>query len=119
MANTALSRLWEITRHVLSVRGLLQWTGWWQPMSAAIFSPSIGVWSVLKGMPGPVAVLIGMVGFVVVLIAWRFITLTVESRSAWLRVHAAEVSGSLFAILVETGERLDAPPLTTEKYADI
>jgi hypothetical protein len=36
-------------------------------------SPTLTVWSVAKGLPAPVAVLIGIIGFVVISAAWRTI----------------------------------------------
>ena len=107
-----LSRAWGFIRHVLSIRGVLQWTGVWQPMTAAILSPVIGVWSALKGTPAPVAVLIGMVAFVLVLIAWRAIWLMRNGGPDWLRSYTAELAGCLFAILVEIGETIESPTVT-------
>jgi hypothetical protein len=87
-------------------------------MTAAILSPGIGVWSALKGIPGPLAVLIGMLAFVIALIGWRAVALMRERGPGWLRVYTAELAGSLFSILVEIGEKLETPIITSDRYGD-
>lgn len=143
MPKTAISRLWEVTRHVLSIRGLLQWTGWWQPVSAVLLSHIIAVGSATKGIPWPLSVLIGLIAFVVILVIWRAFVPARDVRrrdeadvmaarephgnmqaplaprtNSWLRKYAAGVAGDLFALLVETGEKLDTPTMTWDQYGE-
>ena len=66
-----VGNLWGIVRHLLAVRGLLQWSGWWETVTAVIMSQVLSVWSAVKGVPWPVAVLIGIVAFVFTSAAWR------------------------------------------------
>jgi hypothetical protein len=62
-------KFWGLIRHVLSVRGLLQWIGVWQIVVTLIVSQAVAVWSSLKGVAAPIAVVIGLVSFASVAVA--------------------------------------------------
>ena len=67
----ALLRVWGIVRHILSVRGLLQWTGKWETVTAAIAAAGLSIWSWAKSLPGPLTALVALGAFVLVSAAWR------------------------------------------------
>jgi hypothetical protein len=66
-----IKRIWAVTRHILSIHGLLQWIGVW-PMISTLAVSAIATWmSKLKNVPGPYLYLIGLGTFVFVFIGWR------------------------------------------------
>jgi hypothetical protein len=68
---TRARKSWGVVRHILSVRGLLQWTGWWQPVSATASALAVGIGTWFKGHNWPVALLLALTGFALVSIIWR------------------------------------------------
>ena len=67
----SVARVWNAVRHVLAARGLLQWTGWWETVSAAIGTTVISVGSTLQGLPWPVTLTIALVVFTLVSVCYR------------------------------------------------
>jgi hypothetical protein len=70
-----LRRAWSFIRHILSIRSLLQWTGIWQVVAAAVPSALLAVGSAFARLPWPVVVLVGLAAFVLILVGWRAWTL--------------------------------------------
>jgi hypothetical protein len=64
-------RLWSWYRQIAAIRGLLQWTGWWESVSAAVVSTLLSLGAVIKGLPWPITVLIALTAFVLVSLAIR------------------------------------------------
>ncbi len=71
----ALGNIWDLSRQVLSVRGLLDWIGWKQPVVAAIMAIAAGLWAFLQRIPLPIVALIVMAFGPIVIIAWRALTM--------------------------------------------
>jgi hypothetical protein len=59
-------RAWNVMRHVLAVRGLLEWIGWWGIVSGVLAGLVVSVGSILKRLPWPVTVTLGLVAFAAV-----------------------------------------------------
>ncbi len=66
-----LVRLWGFVRHILSVRGLLQWTGWWETVAAIIGSAALTVGSILSRLPWPLTVAVALGAFAAISVCWR------------------------------------------------
>jgi hypothetical protein len=64
-------RVRGIFRHFLSVRGLWQWTGWWETVNAAAAALVLGTGSWLKGSPWSVTGLIFLGAFALASVIWR------------------------------------------------
>ena len=61
-----LRRLWNATRQVLAVRGLLQWLGLWKHipiLTTLLLSAALGKWAYIRGLPSPIIALIGIGSF--------------------------------------------------------
>jgi hypothetical protein len=71
-----------MVRHILAIRGLLQWMGWWKPLVTAAAAAGVTLWSYVEGIRGPVLLLIALVFFVFVLIGWRAFTYP-RNQFAW------------------------------------
>src|ERR1017187_6720409 len=73
-----LSRVWSFVRQILSIRSLLQWLGWGDPMILAVSflaSNILSVASIRNGIPWPVSIVIGLSGAVLfcllVALVWK------------------------------------------------
>lgn len=76
-------RCWGTTRQCLSTRSLFQLAGWWVPVTSAITAVALGVGSWLKGLPWPIAAVVSLAGFVLVLCAFA------AASVIWRRLHPA------------------------------
>jgi hypothetical protein len=70
----ALWRTWAFVRHVLSIRGLLQWTGWWETVTAGASSVALAIASRLNGLAWPITATIAIVVFAAVSVIWRVLS---------------------------------------------
>lgn len=59
---------WGVIRHLLSVRTILQWTGWGTKLTALLVAAVLLVWSILDGLPSPIAFLVCLAAFAVCLL---------------------------------------------------
>lgn len=66
-----LNRVWGAIRQILSIRGLLEWLGWWKVITAAAPSIATSIWAHVYGLPAPVVAVLGMVVFAACLVIWR------------------------------------------------
>jgi hypothetical protein len=71
-------RVWAFIRHILSVRGLLDWLGWKQSVGAVIIGLGTGFWSWITGMPGPVVFALAMGVIAATVIVWRGIAIAMQ-----------------------------------------
>lgn len=67
----ALVWAWKWYRHIAAARGLLQWTGWWESVTALLVSACAAVGSLLKGLQWPVALVFGLGAFAFVSVIIR------------------------------------------------
>jgi hypothetical protein len=72
-----ITRLWAFVRQVLSVRGLLQWTGWWdqviglwRTLMTAIGTCALVIWGYVATLRGPEIVVLGLCSWAISLIIW-------------------------------------------------
>ena len=69
-----LRNTWGFVRQILSIRGLLDWLGWKQAVGGFIMTGGIVVWSYIRHLSGPNALLLGLATMALVVILWRALT---------------------------------------------
>ena len=67
---------WSVLRHILSIRGLLQWLGLWKGMCAAMIPVALTIAGYLKHLAWPELIAIGLGSFAVIVVVWRAISLS-------------------------------------------
>jgi hypothetical protein len=65
--------MWGATRHILALRGLLQWTGYWETAVALITSLFLAAWYWVSQNSVPITILIFLATFLVVSLIYRTI----------------------------------------------
>lgn len=75
-------QVWSWYRQIAAVRGLLQWTGWWETVAATTTSIALAWGSFVEGVAWPIRVLIALTGFVLVSALWRIRKSPSNSQSA-------------------------------------
>jgi hypothetical protein len=66
-----LWKIWGITRHFLSARGLLVWAGKWESVVAGITAATVFIWSAIKHLPGPITFTLSIMVFAGISVAWN------------------------------------------------
>ncbi len=109
-ARQLVRRAWSLLRQVLSIRGLLQWTGWWEPVTAIVFSAALAIWSIIRGLPWPVTVALAVVVFAAVSVCWR----------AWTPAPGRRATRAAYCFTKETkANRIFAPRTLVEMCGEI
>jgi hypothetical protein len=88
--------LWSATRQVLSVRGLLQWIGWWEGLAVAVSVIIASATALTHEAPWVMVGIFSPLAFVFVLMTWRGVALwRAERQRARSRLQLGSIGGSV------------------------
>jgi hypothetical protein len=117
-----LKQIWSFIRHVLAIRGILQWIGVWNMTISLLSAACVAIWSYARHIPGPYALLIALAVFAIVVIVWRAFSIKRIWIAQEFTASTLPMSATLSAQIINpTSSNRATPPLfpTVLSHTDI